>query len=271
MDYSELAKGHLDVVVDNKIATVTMNRPERLNAFGDGLHEALEEFLHMVNYDADVNVAVLTGAGRAFSAGGDVKAMNDRAGGEGTQRSAMELLRGPKTLIQRFANCEVPLVAAVNGVAVGLGATVALMCDVIYMADTARIGDTHVNVGITAGDGGAVIWPHLVGPHRAKEMLFTGRLLYGEEAERIGLVSLCVDDTELQDKAMEVAEKLAAGAPTAIRWTKYALNNWLRMAGPIYDTSTALEILGFSGPEAKEGVAALKEKREPNFPRGTNI
>lgn len=266
MDYSDLAKGHLDVVVDHKIATVTMNRPERLNAFGDGLHEALEAFLHMVNYDPDINVAVLTGAGRAFSAGGDVKAMNDRAGGATAQRSPMELLRGPKTLIQRFANCEVPLVAAVNGVAVGLGATVALMCDVIYMADTARIGDTHVNVGITAGDGGAVIWPHLVGPHRAKEMLFTGRLLYGEEAARIGLVNHCVAEHELMDTAMAYAREVAAGSPLAIRYTKIAVNKHIwHSVNQIMDFSLMSEYVCMNTADHLEATAAFREKRKPTF------
>lgn len=266
MDYSELAKGHLDVVVQDKIATVTMNRPERLNAFGDGLHEALEEFLHIVNYDPEVNVAVLTGAGRAFSAGGDVKAMNERAGGQAQQRSAMDLLRGPKTLIQRFANCEVPLVAAVNGVAVGLGATVALMCDVIFMADTARIGDTHVNVGITAGDGGAVIWPHLVGPHRAKEMLFTGRLLHGEEAERIGLVNHCLPAAELMDAAMSYAREVADGAALAIRYTKIAINKHIwHSVNQIMDFSLMSEYVCMNSADHLEATTAFREKRKPAF------
>jgi enoyl-CoA hydratase/carnithine racemase len=266
VDYSELAKGHLDVVVDNKIATVTLNRPERLNAFGDGLHEALEEFLHRVNDDSEVNVAVLTGAGRAFSAGGDVKAMADRAGGDTAQRHPMELLRGLKTLIQRFANCEVPLVAAVNGVAVGLGATVALMCDVIYMADTARIGDRHVNVGITAGDGGAVIWPHLVGPHRAKEMLFTGRLLGGEEAARIGLVNHCVPEAELMATAMAYAREVAEGSPLAIRYTKIAVNKHIwHSVHQIMDFSLMSEYVCMNTADHLEATTAFREKRQPKF------
>jgi enoyl-CoA hydratase len=266
MDYSKLAKGHLDVVVENKIATVTMNRPERLNAFGDGLHEAMEEFLHMVNYDADVNVAVLTGAGRAFSAGGDVKAMNDRAGGRATQRSPMELLRGPKNLVQRFTNCEVPIVAAVNGPAVGLGATCALLCDVIFMADTAKIGDTHVNVGITAGDGGAVIWPHLVGPHRAKEMLFTGHLINGEEAERIGLVNHCVPKDELMDAAMRYAREVADGATLAIRYTKIAINKHIwHSVNQIMDFSLMSEYVCMNSADHQEATAAFREKRKPQF------
>lgn len=266
MDYSKLAEGHLDVVVKDKIATVTMNRPERLNAFGDGLHEALEEFLHMVNYDPEVNVAVLTGAGRAFSAGGDVKAMNERAGGATAQRSPMELLRGPKTLVQRFVNCEVPLVAAVNGVAVGLGATCALLCDVIFMADTARIGDTHVNVGITAGDGGAVIWPHLVGPHRAKEMLFTGRLLNGEEAARIGLVNHCVPAAGLMDAAMSYAREVADGATLAIRYTKISINKHIwHSVNQIMDFSLMSEYVCMNTADHLEATSAFREKRKPHF------
>ena len=125
--------------------------------------------------------------------------------------------------------------------------------------------------GTGAGDHAAIIWPLLCGMAKSKYYLLTCDRLSGEEAERTGLVSLCVDDDELMDRALEVAQKLAGGAQTAIRWTKYSRNNWLRMAGPIYDTSTALEMLGFGGPEAREGVASLKEKRDPNFPRGPNI
>ncbi len=173
-DYSGYDARHLSVEVKDRVAIATMNRPERLNAIGDGLHEALEEFLREISGDPEVNAVVLTGAGRAFSSGGDVKAMAEGAS-SGAPRSPMRLIRGPKYLIQNFLNCDVPIIAAVNGVAVGLGATIALMCDVIFMADTARIGDTHVRVGLVAGDGGAVIWPLLVGPHRAKELLMTGR------------------------------------------------------------------------------------------------
>ena len=152
-----------------------------------------------------------------------------------------------------------------------VGLVAALLADISIVAKSVSITDGHTRLGVAAGDHAAIIWPLLCGMAKSKYYLLTCDRLSGEEAERIGLVSLCVDDEELMDRALEVAGKLAAGAPHAIRFTKYALNNWLRMAGPIYDTSTALEMLGFGGPEAREGVASLKEKRDPNFPRGTNI
>ncbi|MCB1739379.1 MAG: enoyl-CoA hydratase/isomerase family protein [Gammaproteobacteria bacterium] len=254
------------VEVRDRIAFVTMNRPDRMNAFGDGLHEALEEFLEMVNYDEAVNAVVLTGAGKAFSAGGDVKAMNDRSSGQTSQRSPMELLRGPKRLVQRFTNCEVPMIAAVNGPAVGLGATCALLCDVIFMADSARIGDRHVNVGITAGDGGSVIWPHLVGPHLAKEMLFTGRLLNGEEAARIGLVNHCVPADRLMEEATAYAREVADGATLAIRYTKISINKMIwHSVNQIMDFSLLSEYVCMNTEDHKEATAAFREKRKPSF------
>jgi enoyl-CoA hydratase len=143
-----------------------------------------------------------------------------------------------------------------------------LLADVSIAAKSARIIDGHTRLGVAAGDHAAMVWPMLCGIAKAKYYLLTCDPLSGEEAERIGLVSLCVDDAELVPKAFEVAGKLAEGAQTAIRWTKYSLNNWLRMMGPTFDTSLALEFLGFSGPEVREGIASLKERRPPRFDGG---
>ena len=267
MDYSKCAKGHLDVVVKDKVAVVTLNRPESLNSFGEGMHEALEEFLQIVNEDDDVNAAVITGAGRAFSSGGDVKGMDQRASGKTPQRYLGAVLRHPKYLVQRFINCEVPLIAAINGPAAGLGASVALLCDVTFMADTARIGDTHVSaVGVTAGDGGAFIWPHLVGPHRAKELLMSGRLIFGEEAARIGLVNYSVPADELMDKAMAYAKDVAGRARLAVRTTKIAVNKQLwHDLNLVMDFALAAEQLAFLTDDHKEAVRSWVEKRAPEF------
>jgi enoyl-CoA hydratase len=162
-------------------------------------------------------------------------------------------------------NCNKPIVSAINGVAVGAGLVVGILADVSIAGRSARIVDGHTRLGVAAGDVACIIWPLLCGLAKAKYYLLTCRPIAGEEAERIGLVSLCVDDDKLQATALEIAGELAAGAPSAIRWTKYALNNWLRMAGPIFDTSTALEMLGFAGAEAREGLASHLEKRKPNF------
>jgi enoyl-CoA hydratase len=152
-----------------------------------------------------------------------------------------------------------------DGVAVGAGLVVGLLADVSIAARSARLIDGHTRIGLAAGDHAAIVWPLLCGLAKAKYHLLTNEPLSGEEAERIGLVSLCVPDEQLHDRALEVARQLAAGSETAIRWTKYALNNWLRAAGPIFDSSLALEFLGFTGADVVEGVAAVREKRKPKF------
>ena len=265
MDYSKYSASKIDIVVKDKIAVATFNNPEKRNATGEGLHEALEEFLHEVNYDNDVNVIVITGAGTAFCAGGDVKSMGAMASGQ-TFRDPGDIFRGAKFLVQRFINCEVPIIAAINGPAIGLGATIALLCDVTFMADTARIGDNHVRVGIVAGDGGAVIWPALVGPHRAKELLMSGRLINGIEAEKIGLVNHVVPVDKVMDEAMAYARELASGARFAIRWTKMAVNKhiWNNL-NTAMDFSLAAEALTMQTQDHREATTAFIEKREPKF------
>ncbi len=244
---------------------MTLNRPDRLNAIGDGMHEALEGFLHEVNTDEDVNAIVLAGAGRGFCAGGDVRGMADRSQAP-SRRPLGRFQRGPKWLVQGFLNCEVPIIAAVNGPAAGLGATIALLCDVIYMADSATIGDTHVRVGVVAGDGGALIWPHLVGVHRAKEMLMAGRMLGAEEADRIGLVNHVVPANRLMEEATAYAAGLAAGPTLAIRWTKLAINKILWQSfNLVQEFSLAMEDITFDTEDHQEAVQAFVEKRAGRF------
>ena len=158
------------------------------------------------------------------------------------------------------------IVSAMHGPAVGAGLVAGLLADISIAANNARIIDGHTRLGVAAGDHAAIVWPLLCGMAKAKYYLLLCEQLSGEEAERIGLVSLCCEESELQAKALEVARKLNSGAQTALRWTKYSLNNWLRTAGPGFDASLALEILGFTGPEVKEGIASLREKRRPSFP-----
>jgi len=158
------------------------------------------------------------------------------------------------------------IVSAMHGPAVGAGLVAGLLADISIVAKNARIIDGHTRLGVAAGDHAAIVWPLLCGMAKAKYYLLLCEQVSGEEAERIGLVSLCCEQAELQAKALEVARKLNAGAQTALRWTKYSLNNWLRMAGPGFDASLALEMLGFTGPEVKEGIASLREKRKPSFP-----
>ena len=266
VNYSKVTKGHLDVVVKNKVAYATLNRPDRLNAMGDGLHEAIEDFFEMVPYDRGVNCVLITGAGRAFSAGGDVKRMNDRATGKQEPQPPGQLNRGAKRLVLNIINCETPVVAAINGPAIGLGATIALLSDVTFMAETARIGDTHVKIGVTAGDGGSLIWPYLIGPHRAKELLFTGRLINGVEAARIGLVNHCVPDAKLMEEATAYAQELANGATLAIRWTKISVQRQiLHGFTMIQDFALMSEQMAMATEDHKEATASFREKRTPVF------
>jgi enoyl-CoA hydratase len=180
-------------------------------------------------------------------------------------RTRVEVLREARELVYNLVDCAKPVVSAIQGPAVGAGLVVALLADVSVAARSARLIDGHTRLGVAAGDHAVLIWPLLCGLAKAKYHLLLCEPLSGEEAERIGLVSLCVDDAAVHDVALDVACRLAAGSQSAIRWTKYALNNWLRAAGPSFDASLALEFLGFTGPDVQEGIGALREKRDPSF------
>ncbi len=173
--------------------------------------------------------------------------------------------REAKNLVYIFINCSRPIVSVMHGPVVGAGLVAGLLADISIAAKTARIIDGHTRLGVAAGDHAAIVWPLLCGMAKAKYYLLLSEAVSGEDAERIGLVSLAVEEAELQAEAFEVAEKLSRGSPTAIKWTKYALNNWLRLAGRSFDTSLALEFMGFAGPDVQEGIASLREKRPPHF------
>lgn len=246
------------------VLTATLNRPESLNAVNPTLHLELEEFFHEVAHDDNVRAIVLTGAGRLFSAGGDVKGMKNRPDTPGlvTRRS----MYVPGEIIHGLLAIPHPIIAAVNGDAVGLGATLALFCDIVVMNETARIGDTHVKVGLVAGDGGGVIWPHLIGVNKAKEYLMRGAFIRGAEAEKMGLVNYAVPADQVLPKARELADELAAGAVWAIRWTKMSVNKILKeRANLLLDTSLAYEWLTMASQDHREAARAFVEKRRPNF------
>ncbi len=246
----------------DRILRITMEAPGRLNAADETMHDELGRIWKDVENDPDISVAILRGAGDAFSAGGDFEMIEKMID---TFEVRARVWKEARDLVYNVINCSKPIVSAMHGPAVGAGLVAGLLADVSIAAKTARIIDGHTRLGVAAGDHAAIVWPLLCGMAKAKYYLLLCEPLSGEEAERIGLVSLCVDDDRLQDTAVEVATKLARGAPSAIRWTKYALNNWLRMMGPNFDTSLALEFLGFTSPEAQEGLASLREKRRPNF------
>ena len=247
----------------NGVLLITINRPEVLNATNDRLHWELTQIWLTVGADPESRVAVVTGAGRAFSAGGDLKMVDDNAS---SPARVARVLQEASDLVYNIVNLDKPVVSAINGVAVGAGLVVALLADISIISETARFTDGHTKLGVVAGDDAAIIWPLLCGMAKAKYYLLTSDFIDGKEAERIGLVSLCVPQAEVLPKALEVADKLAAGSQMAIRWTKRSLNNWLRMAGPIFDQSLALEMLTFMQPDVREGVRAIREKRAPAFP-----
>ena len=209
-------------------------------------------------------VAVITGAGdQAFSAGGDLEWVANMVG---NPKEIANTMTEASDVVYNMMACDKPIISAINGVAVGAGLAVAFLADISIMAEEAKITDGHVKIGVAAGDHAAILWPLLCGMAKAKYYLMTAEFVGGKEAERIGLVSLCVPRAELMDKAMAVANKLAAGSQQAIRLTKRSLNGWMNVARPIFESSLAMEMLCFLGEDAKEGVASVREKRAPKFP-----
>jgi len=245
-----------------KVLRITMHHG-KVNSADQPMHAELTEVWRDIEHDPSINAAILTGAGKVFSAGGDFGMIQNIIGDFETRARAWKEARD---LVYNLINCPKPVVSAMRGVAVGAGLVCGLLADVSIASKDCRIIDGHTRLGVAAGDHAAILWPLLCGMAKAKYYLLLCDQLLGDEAERIGLVSLAVEDADLDGKAVEIATRLAEGAQTAIRWTKFALNNWLRQAGPIFDNSLALEFLGFSGPEVREGLASHLEKRKPAFP-----
>lgn len=248
---------------EGKILHVTMNRPEALNAIDPVLDGEFARLFTDITNDSETDVVVLTGAGRAFSAGGDIVHMEHLL--EHPEEFAEGAMRA-KQIVFSMLDCPKPIIAKVNGHAVGLGATIALYCDIVFASENAKFGDPHVKVGFTAGDGGAIIWPQQVGYARAKHYLFTGDLVTASEAERIGLISFVVPADKLDEAVDTYARRLAGGATKAIQWTKMSVNIGLKqLAHTMMDTSIAYENLSNYTKDHAEAVKAFKEKRPPVF------
>jgi enoyl-CoA hydratase len=244
----------------NGVVLATLNRPERLNAVNGRMHTELANIARDADNDSTVKVLVLTGAGRAFCAGGDFSGDNDVLGG------GRQGLKETKEIVDHLLDCSIPVISAVKGYAMGLGATVALLADVVVAGRSATFADTHVKMGVGAGDGGQVIWPLLMGVNRAKYHLMTGDGISGEEAERAGLVNFLVDDAEVLDKALEVADRLAAGPALAISASKVGINQYIKMVSNlVLPYSFAMEMQTFASADAGEAANAFQEKREPQF------
>src|ERR1700745_1272055 len=244
-----------------KVLRITMENG-RMNTTDQALHGELAEIWRDVDRDASVNAAIITGAGPIFSAGGDFAIIQENIDDFAARARQWKEARD---IVYNVINCSTPVVSAMRGVAVGAGLVCGLLADISIATKDCRIIDGHTRLGVAAGDHAAIVWPRLCGLAKAKYYLLLCDQVLGEEAERIGLVSLAVEDAELDAKAVEIAARLADGAQSAIRLTKYALNNWLRAMGPTFDASLALEFLGFTGPEVREGLASHREKRKPAF------
>ncbi len=242
---------------DNGVAIATLNRPDKRNAVDDALHEELTKLPADTDADPQVKVLVITGAGRGFCAGGDF------AGGLTPDANLMKIAR---RVVDNLLDCEKPVITAVNGHAMGLGATLALLGDVVVAGRSAIFADTHAPMGLGAGDGGQVIWPLLVGVNRAKYYLMTGEKIPAEEAERIGLVNFVVDDDELMNRALEIADRLAAGASLAISASKVPINKYIKMVSNlVLPLSLNLEESTLHSDDCREAAAAFVEKRPPKY------
>jgi enoyl-CoA hydratase len=244
------------------ILRLTLNTPGKLNAVGHEAHGHLAEIWKAIDRDDETRVVLVRGAGGAFSSGGDLALVEDIARDWDTR---LRVFHEARDLVYNIVDCSKPIVAAIDGPAVGAGLAVALLADVSIATPTARIVDGHTRLGVAAGDHAVLVWPLLCGMAKAKYHLLLCEPVSGEEAERIGLVSLCVPADELEERALDVARRLAAGSQAAIRHTKLALNNWLKLAGPAFDASLAMEFLDMTGPDVVEGVAAVRERRAPRF------
>lgn len=245
------------------ILKITINRPDKYNATDETLHSELARVWLDVDRDPETRVALITGAGKAFSAGGDFEMIERMIG---SYERVTEMLTEMADMVYNVLNCSKPIVAAINGAAVGAGLVVALTADISICSEDAQLGDGHVRLGVAAGDHAAIIWPLLAGMAKARYYLLTGEMLNGAEAERIGMVSMAVPREQVVPKAMEVAARIAAGPQLALQFTKKSLNHWMKQAAPIFEQSAAYEMLTFLGPDVVEGVAALKERRDPRFP-----
>jgi enoyl-CoA hydratase len=243
------------------VLAVVLDAPG-LNSVNERMHRELADVWRTIDRDPETRVALLRGAGKAFSAGGNFD-MVERIMDDFSVR--LRILREARDLVYNVIDCSKPIVSAMHGPAVGAGLVAGVLADVSVVGRSARIIDGHTRLGVAAGDHAAICWPLLCGMAKAKFYLLTCDTLTGEEAERIGLVSLCVDDDQVQARALAVAEQLAAGAQSAIRYTKQTLNLWYRQFGPVFDASLALEFIGFGGPDAAEGVASHRERRAPKF------
>ncbi|BCB88611.1 enoyl-CoA hydratase/isomerase family protein [Phytohabitans suffuscus] len=247
--------------IPSGVLRVTLDGPG-LNSVGLELHREIADIWTVIDRDPEVRAVVIQGAGKGFSSGGSFELLDQMVRDYAVRTRVM---REARDLVLNVINCSKPIISAIHGPAVGAGLVVAVLADVSIAAKSAKIIDGHTRLGVAAGDHAALAWPLMMGMAKAKYYLLTCDRLTGEEAERIGLVSLAVEDEVVHDRALEVATSLANGAAAAIRWTKHSLNNWYRAMWPTFEASLGLEFYGFGGPDAAEGLASHREKRAAVF------
>jgi enoyl-CoA hydratase len=251
---------------DHGVLLITIDRPDKMNATDAPLHWTLGRIWLDVHDDPDTRVAVVTGAGRAFSSGGDLEWISHQVE---NYPQTMQVFHEASDIVRNMVECQKPIVSAINGVAVGAGLACALMADISVMAEDATLSDGHMRIGVAAGDHAAILWPLLCSMAKAKYYLLTADFLDGREAERIGLVSKTVPADEVLPTALAIADRIATGPQDAVRLTKRALNHWIRSAVPTFEASLAYEMLTFLGKDAGEGIASVREKRQPTYPTTT--
>ena len=248
------------------VLRITMRSPMSMGVMDARMHREVAEIWRDIDADDETNVVIFTGHEKSFSAGGDLnherKVCDDYA-------LRMQTMKEARDLVLNMLDCRKPIITAARGWAVGAGLATLLLADISIVAEDAKLSDGHLKIGVAAGDHAAIIWPLLCGMAKAKYYLLTADAMTGAEAERMNLVSMAVPDEDVQTRALEIATRLAKGAPTAQRWTKMMLNHWVRQALPIFDASLALEFMGFAGPEGTEGIDAFLEKRKPDFPKNS--
>ncbi|MDG2300973.1 MAG: enoyl-CoA hydratase/isomerase family protein [Acidimicrobiales bacterium] len=255
----------LDISVSDGVAIVTINRPEVLNGLHPESHHEMEQVWGDLGENDEVRAAILTGAGRAFCAGGDLKDMESRlkadpSGGSGISPASA------RRIVYNLLDFEKPLIGAINGHAIGLGATLGLLCDIVVSSENAKWGDPHINIGLVPGDGGLAIWTVLIGPNKAKEMMMLGAPIDAKRADQLGLINYLVPEEDVLDKALAIASSLSEGPQVALRGTKISINNWLKSQfSSLFEVSLAAELQSMDHPDYAEGVQAALEKRNPNW------
>jgi len=263
-DYASLFPNLLFDTPATRVLRIKLNSPERKNAMNRGMHDDLLDAFATADRDPDVRSILLTGAGDAFCSGADTTRLGqavEAAPGE----QIFSMFRSARSLVRGFLDTRKPIVTAINGPAVGVGLAIALLADISIAGKNVRLIEGHLRLGVAAGDHAAMLWPLLCGMAKAKYFIMLQEPITGAEAERMNLISLAVEDSELEARSISVAERLAAGAPAALEWTKHTFNHWLRQAEPIFEASLALELAGFHTPDAVEGVAAINQRRPPMF------